>query len=81
MYGDGPQLSPNSSRHLMQAKSGVDRFSFGPSFWQSHDDDEWKSADYSDNPSNRRHSLPAQEYHNVTKIRGSRKNKNRKKSG
>ncbi len=61
--------------------SRVDRFSFSPSFWQAHDDNEWKSGDDLDNPSNRRHSLPAQDYHNVTKIRGSRKSKNMKKSG
>ncbi len=78
MYGDGPQLSPSSTRHLMQSTSGVDRFSFGPSFWQAHDDDEWKSADGSDNPSNCWHSLPT---HNVTKIRSSKKTKNMKKSG
>ncbi len=45
MYGDGPQLSPNSSHHLMQCMSEVDRFSFSPSFWQAHDDNEWKSGD------------------------------------
>ncbi len=65
----------------MQSTSGVDRFSFGPSFWQAHDDEQWKLADNSDKPSNHRHSLPAQDYHNVTKIRGSRKTKNIKKSG
>ncbi len=72
-YSDGHQLSP------MQSSSGVDQFSFGPSFWQAHDDDEWKSADDSDNPSYRRHSLPAQDYHNVIKRRGTRKDM--KKSG
>ncbi len=66
-------------RHLMQSSSGVDRFSFGPSFWQAHDDDEWKSPKDSDNPSYHRHSLPAQEYHNVTKRRGC--GKETKKSG
>ncbi len=81
MYGDGPQLSPNLSHHLMQSSSGVDQFSFGPSFWQANDDDEWKSANDSNNPSYRRHSLPAQDYHNVTKRSGSRKTKDMKKSG
>ncbi len=65
----------------MQSTSGVDQFSFGPSFWQVHDDDEYKSADALDNPSNHQHSLPAQDYHNVTKRRDSRKSKNMKKSG
>ncbi len=71
-YGNGPQLRSNDSRQLMRPMSGVERFSFSPSFWQSHDDIEWKSeADDSDITSNRWHSLPAQDYHNVTKTRGS----------
>ncbi len=81
MYGDGPQLSPNMSHHLMQPSSGVDQFSFGHSFWQDHDDEELKLADDSDNPSNHRHSLPVQDYHNMTKRKGSRNTKDIEKSG
>ncbi len=81
-YGNGPQLSPNSSHHVMQPSSGVNRFSFSISFWQFHDDIEWKSEDDDiDNPSDTRNSLLVQDYHNVTKNRGSIKFKNTMKSG
>ncbi len=76
MYGNGPQLPLNVSCQLMPPMRGPERFSFGPSFWNDQDDNEWKSeADDSDNPTSRQHSLQARDYQNVMKQRGSRKTK------
>ncbi len=58
--------SPSMSRRLMQPSSEIDQFTFSHSFRQAHDD-ELKTADNSDNPSNRHHSLSDQDYQNVTK--------------
>ncbi len=63
MYGNGSQLPVNVSHQLMPPMRRPKRFN------------EWKTdANDSDNPMSLRHSLPAQDYQNVTKQRGSRKN-------
>ncbi len=79
-YGNEPQFPPSSNHHLMPSLRGPEHFSFGPSFWNTHDENKCKTdAADSDNPTDRQHSLPAQDYQNV--IKGSRNTKNDRKTG
>lgn len=80
-YDNGHQLPLNTTCHLMSQSRGLEQYGFGPSFRNSRNELMLSRDEDSDNPTSLYHSLPVQDFKNVTKQRGNRKAMKERKTG